>query len=143
MSRYGEPQHDDHGLGRPAVWASVDLLDRQLVDVDETPIGKVDDLELELPEDGGPPVVVAILSGAEALGLRLGGLLGRGMAGMASRLRLDGESARAVAMGMVKDAGPTVRLTAKAHEVGLEPALEVWLRTNVIERIPGGGHAPR
>jgi hypothetical protein len=61
------------------------LLDQQLVDADDRPIGRVDDVLLELPGGGGPPEVVALLTGAQALGERLGGLTGRVMASAASQ----------------------------------------------------------
>src|ERR671923_285859 len=59
-----------------ALEAGLQLLDRQLIDKDGRLAGKVDDLELELPEGGGPPVVTAILSGPGALSRRVGGRLG-------------------------------------------------------------------
>jgi hypothetical protein len=53
--------------------AGLHLLDRQLIDADGRLAGKVDDLELEIPSGGGPPVVTAILSGPGALSRRLVG----------------------------------------------------------------------
>lgn len=126
-----------------ALWAVLDLLDRQVVDRNGSAVGKVDDLELHLPGDGSPPVVLRVLSGAEALGLRIGGLVGRAMAGTARRAREQDEGVRGIAMGLVAQLGPAVRLSATAAEAGLEPGLEVWVRRNVVERLPGGGHAPR
>ncbi|MDQ1537495.1 MAG: hypothetical protein QOE58_1888, partial [Actinomycetota bacterium] len=52
------------------------LLDRQVDDTEGKAVCKVDDLELTVPEDGGPPYVSAILCGPQALGPRIGGLLG-------------------------------------------------------------------
>ena len=51
--------------------AGLHLLDRQLIDRDGRLAGKVDDLELEVPEGGGPPVVTAILAGPGALSRRV------------------------------------------------------------------------
>jgi hypothetical protein len=65
------------------------LLDRQIFDADGLPAGKVDDLELTLPEDGGPPVLTAILTGPLALGPRIGGRLGQWWAAAGRRLRPD------------------------------------------------------
>ena len=67
--------------------AGLHLLDRQLVDKDGRLAGKVDDLELELPEGGGPPVVTAILAGPGALSRRLGGRFGAWLEAVANRLR--------------------------------------------------------
>ena len=72
--------------------AGLHLLDRQLVDRDGRLAGKVDDLELELPEGGGPPLVTAVLAGPGALGRRIGGRLGAFVEAAANRLR-DGEPA--------------------------------------------------
>jgi hypothetical protein len=59
--------------------AGLQLLDRQLIDKDGKHAGKVDDLQLEFPPDGGgPPVVTAILAGPGALSRR------RGRAGVAA-----------------------------------------------------------
>lgn len=53
------------GAGR-RVWAVLELLDRQLVDRDGRLVGKVDDVEFELPDDpdGLPCWVSALLVGS-------------------------------------------------------------------------------
>lgn len=43
------------------------VLDRTLLDARGKRAGKVDDLLLELPADGGPPLVLAVVSGPLAL----------------------------------------------------------------------------
>jgi hypothetical protein len=61
--------------------AALELPDRQLVDADGRPAGKVDDLELTDPgEHLDPPSVTAILTGPEALAGWLEGGTGRGWA---------------------------------------------------------------
>ena len=72
---------------RQGISARLALLDHQLPDADGLPVGRVDDVELSVPTSGAPPEVEAVLTGAEALGQRLGGLTGAVMAGAASRLR--------------------------------------------------------
>jgi hypothetical protein len=67
------------------VSARIALLDNQLVDAGRRPIGRVDDLELAL--ENGTLRVDSILIGAQALGERLGGTIGRGMAALAARFR--------------------------------------------------------
>src|SRR3954469_6014971 len=52
------------------------LVDHQMVDRDGRLCGNVDDLELEIPENGSTPYVSAILSGPAALAPRLEGRLG-------------------------------------------------------------------
>ena len=49
------------------------LLDRQLVDGNGRLAGKVDDLEFDVPEDGGLPMLTAILTGLGALASHIGG----------------------------------------------------------------------
>src|SRR5215212_11430319 len=66
----------------------LDLLDRQILDCDGQPVGKVDDVELDVDADG-TPYVAALLVGQQALGDRIGGRLGRWIAGTARRLSLD------------------------------------------------------
>ncbi len=48
------------------------LLDRQLVDRDGRPVGKVDDIRFDWPDGGGPPIVSKILVGPIAFGERFG-----------------------------------------------------------------------
>ena len=81
---------DDPGVTRPGglvIDAALELLDRQLVDSDDSLAGKVDDLELT-PSEDDPHVlyVTAILSGPGALGPRLPGRLGRAWSAMFDRL---------------------------------------------------------
>ena len=54
----------------------LDLLDRQILDCGGQPVGKVDDVELDVDADG-TPYVAALLVGQQALGDRIGGRLGR------------------------------------------------------------------
>src|SRR5689334_17318137 len=62
-----------------------DLLDRQILDRDGRPVGKVDDVELTYDADG-TPYISALLIGQQALGQRIGGVLGRWIAGTARKL---------------------------------------------------------
>src|SRR6476659_1636181 len=61
------------------------LLDRQIVDRDGEPVGKVDDVELAVADDGSL-YVAALLVGQRALGRRIDGWLGRLITNVASRL---------------------------------------------------------
>jgi hypothetical protein len=67
------------------------LLERLILDRDGQPIGMVDDLELNQPDDGGAPVITAILCGPTALGPRIGGRLGTWWLGIGRRLRPLGD----------------------------------------------------
>ncbi|MDQ3934842.1 MAG: hypothetical protein M3340_09470 [Actinomycetota bacterium] len=119
------------------------LLDKQLVDREERPFGRVDDLELTVPPDGAPPRVTAILTGAEALGPLLGGRVGRWMAGAAARLRPRShpEGPTRVEIEHVDELEPLVRLEVPLRDLEHVAGLERWLAHNLIERLPGAGDA--
>ena len=121
--------------------AGLHLLDRQLVDSDGRLAGKVDDLELELPEGGGPPLVTAILAGPGALGRRIGGRLGSLVEAAANRLR-DGEPRPArVSFAVVKRIGSAIELSVPRDELETN-RLEAWTRDHLIGHLPGAGDAP-
>jgi sporulation protein YlmC with PRC-barrel domain len=117
-----------------------DLLDRQILDFTGALIGKVDDIELAL-DDEGVPRVTTLLVGPQALGRRLGGHLGRWISGAAARLHpAENPDPLRIPWNLVandprKDC--VVRLSVR-RELLTEPALEEWLREHVIARIPGG-----
>jgi sporulation protein YlmC with PRC-barrel domain len=121
--------------------AGLHLLDRQLVDKDGRLAGKVDDLELELPESGGPPVVTAILAGPGALSRRLGGRFGAWLEAVANRLR-EGDDRRParIPFTAVKSIGSAVDLSVAKAELETD-RLEAWTREHVIGRLPGAGDA--
>jgi sporulation protein YlmC with PRC-barrel domain len=122
--------------------AGLQLLDRQLIDKDGRLAGKVDDLELEFPKDGGPPVVTAILSGPGALSRRVGGRLGAWLEAVANRLREGDERRPArVSFGLVKRIGSAVDLSVAKAELETN-RLEAWTRDHLIGRLPGAGDAP-
>ncbi|MEA2484517.1 MAG: hypothetical protein QOC55_2464 [Thermoleophilaceae bacterium] len=115
--------------------AQLHLLDRQILDSEDTPVATVDDLELEGAELGGfqvdrtPPRLTALLSG-NVLGTRIFG--GRPPT---SRLhRIDA--------ALVSDVGVVIRIAALAERFDIT-WVERWLRDHVIARIPGGRHDPR
>jgi len=122
--------------------AGLDLLDRQLVDKDGRLAGKVDDLELELPQGGGPPTVTAILAGPGALSRRLDGRFGAWLEAVANRLR-EGDERRPprIPFGVVKEVGSAVGLSVAKSELETD-RLEAWTRERIIGRLPGAGDAP-
>lgn len=121
----------------------IGLLDMQVVDSNRLPIGRVDDLELELPAGGARPRVVALLTGAQALGERLRGIAGRSMAGAARRLRgpdaPDGPAS--ISTAIVDGVGAFVRLGVPLAELEDVARLERWLAEHVVEPAPGAGDA--
>jgi sporulation protein YlmC with PRC-barrel domain len=121
--------------------AGLHLLDRQLVDSQGRLAGKVDDLELEVPEGGGPPLVTAILAGPGALGRRIGGRLGAFIEAAANRLRGGQRRPARVPFGVVKEIGSAVELSVPREELETN-RLEAWARDHLIGRLPGAGDAP-
>ncbi|MDP8970336.1 MAG: hypothetical protein M3N52_07565, partial [Actinomycetota bacterium] len=98
------------------------------------PLGRVDDLGFE--QDGDrPPRLVSVLMGPEALGARLGGVVGGVVAG-AGRLRPDGAGPPEIAISDLDTVDIEVRL--KAHRDDLSfPRSEGWVQDHMIGRIPG------
>jgi hypothetical protein len=122
--------------------AGLHLLDRQLIDRDGRLVGKIDDLELTEPDDGGPPYVSAILAGPGALAGRLGGGLGRWLERVANRLReADEDRPARISFGLVTEIGSAVRLAGAKADLETD-RVERWARERVIGRIPGARHAP-
>ncbi|WBB69585.1 hypothetical protein [Micromonospora sp. WMMD812] len=116
------------------------LLDRQLVDVDGRLVGKVDDVEFALDDDG-VPYVRTLLVGPGALGDRVGGRLGRLLVRAAERFVTDRPlDALRIPFHLVDRVDSAVRLRARADELPPSP-VEDWLRRHLIERIPGAGRA--
>jgi hypothetical protein len=114
--------------------ARLHLLDRQLLDDDDNPVGIVDDLELdgiELDTDLDPsapaPRVTALLSG-HVLATRIFG-------GAPPRSRFQ-----EIPWDLVASAGVTVKLKPTDMSFDVQWA-ERWLRDHIITHIPGGRHA--
>lgn len=125
---------------RRTVSVRIDLLDNQLVDCHRLPIGRVDDLEIELGE--GPPRVTAILTGSEALGKRIGGSVGQVMSGVSRRLRSgDRQGPPAISVSHVSELEPLIELDVELDELTEVAGLEHWLATRFVERLPGSGDA--
>jgi hypothetical protein len=121
------------------------LLDAQIVDCDRLPIGRVDDLELRFPGDEAPPEIARILTGSQALGDRIGGVIGRWMSSISARLR--GPAARpgpsSLDARLITDIEPMVRLSVQADELEDIAGLEHWLASTFVERLPGTGRADK
>jgi hypothetical protein len=124
-----------HTAGR-VLSAGLDLLDRQLVDPQGLMAGNVDDLELELREDG-PPEVVSILAGPGALARRLGGRLGAWMASAHDLLKDPERRGPArISFGVVARIGSQVDLTLGREDLDTFE-FERWVRDRIIAKIPG------
>ncbi len=117
----------------------LDLLDREVIDVEGRPVGKVDDLELSDPADG-PPTITALLLGPAAYGRRLGGRIGEWIEGAGTKLAETAEAIR-IPMDLVDDIDVSVRLRVTAESLQRPNQLEHWLRDRIISRIPGARRA--
>ena len=117
-----------------------DLLDRQIVDRDGEPVGKVDDVELSY-DDRGDAYVTGLLLGQQALGERIGRGLGRWISAVARRMSEPPDQPPIrIGFDLVAKVDSAVRLSV-ARELLPEPPLEGWLREHLIGRIPGAGDA--
>jgi sporulation protein YlmC with PRC-barrel domain len=126
---------------RFAADAGLHLLDRQILDKDGKLAGNVDDLELTVPDEGGPPFISAILCGPEALGRRINGPLGRWMQAAQARLRpSDQEGPARIPFGVVKRIVQHVELGVSADDLAVTQ-LERWVQEHIIGRIPGAERA--
>jgi sporulation protein YlmC with PRC-barrel domain len=115
--------------------AGLELLDRQLVDRDGEKAGKVDDLLLEVRDDG-PPVVTEILAGPGALARRIGGRLGAWIASVHARLHPGSGDPAMISFGIVSKIDDHVTLIASREDLATFEA-EAWARDHVITKIPG------
>jgi sporulation protein YlmC with PRC-barrel domain len=115
------------------------LLDRQIVDRDGEPVGKVDDIELAVDDDG-VPYVAALLIGQQALGRRIGGWLGRLIENTARRLEPTPDIGPIrIPYDLVAGVHSAIDLPVK-RELLTDPPLERWLHDHLISRIPGASH---
>ncbi len=117
------------------------LLDNQVVDRHRLPIGRVDDLEVEVGD--GRPRVTEIVIGAEALGDRVGGFLGRWMAAASARLRAPAEEPGPprIEIGAVEEIEPLIELKVEKDDLPEVAGLERWLAAHFVGRLPGSGDA--
>jgi hypothetical protein len=113
-----------------------DVLDTQVVDREETKMGRVDGLVLEL-RDGQPPRVEAIEMGFVVLAQRLHPRLANGFLRLRRRFSVRRTALYSVPWSQVKNVNAfCVQLDVEAANT---PAFawERWLRDHVIVHFPG------
>ena len=120
------------------------LLDRQIIDGDERPFAKVDDVEYGTRPDGGD-YVTALLCGPGAWGPRVGGRPGRWIVSIWARLHpdVDPQPVR-IPMAYVASVGHAVKLNVPFDEVDgtRTDRLDDWFDVHIINRLPGARHEP-
>jgi hypothetical protein len=123
------------------VSARIVLLDDQIVDCHRLPIGRVDDLEIEVGD--GEPRVTAMLIGSEALGDRIGGVVGRTMSAVSARLRSPAEKAGppSIPVASIRELEPLIELDLELDQLQQVAGLEHWLAAHFVVRLPGSGDA--
>ncbi|GHF32505.1 hypothetical protein FHX82_005151 [Amycolatopsis bartoniae] len=114
------------------------LWDRQIFDRDGTEAGKVDDIELTTPQDGGNPTVTALLCGPVALGPRIGDRLGTWWTAIGRRLRpRDSPEPHRIPLDLVtRFDRHEVRVRATAAELPNQ-RMRDWTRHTIVEHLPG------
>ena len=122
------------------LWATLSLLDRQLLDRDGRMAGNVDDVELELSPDGSL-VVTGLRAGPGALARRLGARrLGTWLDRAHRQVDHDGHDHTLIPLRHVADLGSAIRLSLDRTDVATFH-LERWVDDHVISHIPGARHA--
>lgn len=113
----------------------LEILDRQLIDSEGEPCGKVDDIEMDY-DGSGPPVVTAILTNPGALGPRVG-VAGKMMRAVWRRLHPDRDP-KPIPIGwdLVAKIDFAVHLTVQREEAGLMRS-EHWAYETILSKIPG------
>ena len=114
-----------------------DVLDNQLRDREECPMGKVDGIVLVLRQ-GKPPRLAFIEVGMSTLAHRLSTRLGKFAERMGRRWGVRGGEPFRIPWAKVRGVGIDVEVDLDANET---PVMEweKWLKERVVSRIPGGG----
>ncbi|VXC30533.1 PRC-barrel domain-containing protein [Aeromicrobium sp. 9AM] len=125
------PQHESPGQ---VLDVELHILDRQVLDRDDVPIGHVDNIEVDGIEPGreldpaSPPVVTNLVLNS--------GILPRMFGGRPPASRLH-----RVPWSAVRNVGTAIELGEPGASFDVTWS-ERWVRDHVIARIPGGRHAP-
>ncbi len=111
------------------------VLDKGILDRNGLRCGKVDDLVLDVPDDGSPPVVVALVTGPLAFANTLGGLARRLARGLYHLAGVGDPRPVEVAWRHVRAIDVVVHLDVDAHDTGIN-ALADAARHRFFDRIP-------
>jgi sporulation protein YlmC with PRC-barrel domain len=115
-----------------------DVLDKQLLDRQGKPMGRVDGLVMRVG-DGSQPRVTHIEIGGATLASRLHPTFER-VAKRLARLWGPGRPRPVrIPWSRIETVGRDIKLDVEAKETGAI-AWEIWIARHIIERIPGSGH---
>ena len=114
-----------------------DVLDQQLKDRDDRPMGKVDGVVIEI-SDGEQPIVSQIESGFPVLGRRIHPRIGQWVAAIGRRFGVRGGRITRIPFSKTTDIGIDIHLDIDARRTRAM-AWERWLRKTIVDRIPGSG----
>jgi hypothetical protein len=112
-----------------------DCLDKQLVDRNDSNMGKCDGIVMTL-EDGGQPEITHIEIGSVTLATRVHRRFGRWVATQVKRWGAASHDPFRIPWSKVVATGVTLTVGVDAEKTSAL-AWEQWLRRNVIGRIPG------
>jgi sporulation protein YlmC with PRC-barrel domain len=113
-----------------------DLLDKQVVDRQQTKIGKVDGIVMEL-RPGKPPRITSIEIGATTLARRIGPRVGHLVSRVANRLSREGSrTPYRISWDKARDIGVDIECDIDVRDTTIFD-WQNWLRDKVICRIPG------
>jgi len=114
-----------------------DVLDKKLIDVDGSEMGRVDGIVLEFPQDRQPRLV-RLEMGGEILAERVGHWLIRPVTWLGAHIGPRRKATVSMDWKHVDRMGRDLHLDIRADETEAL-AWEHWLAENFISRIPGGG----
>lgn len=115
-----------------------DVLDKQLVDRHERPMGKVDGVVIEWRE-GEPPRLAYIEVGTITLARRLHPRLEQWTRALGRRWGIERSQSYRIPWEKVRHIGIDVEVDLEVEETPLLQ-VEKWLSQNLIGRIPGASH---
>jgi sporulation protein YlmC with PRC-barrel domain len=115
-----------------------DVLDKELLDREEEPMGRVDGLIMHIGERSQPRITHIAIGGA-TLWERVHPSLGRLSKRMSRWWGPKREKEVRITWSHVKTVGRDIKLDIEAKDTGAID-WELWIAHHVIERIPGSGH---
>jgi sporulation protein YlmC with PRC-barrel domain len=114
-----------------------DVLDKELLDSEEVPMGRVDGLIMDVGERSQPRITHIAVGGATLWG-RVHPAFGRLSRRMSKWWGPKRENEVRIPWSGVKTIGRDIRLGVEAKSTGAID-WELWIAHHVIERIPGSG----